>query len=160
MPFRDSEAIMRVTINGFEVEGTPDEVAALIRAHSQVSEEPLHHKSDTNTELATEDERFASEKIAYRALRRRPLSVAQRALFRALLDAYPNWVSASALQAATNYNPNQLGGLLGAIGRRLSQTEGHALGSSIIEWAWDADENEYVYRLPAQVCAAVRRIDP
>lgn len=150
---------MRVTINGFEVEGTPEEVAALIRAHGSAapSDEPA---GKDEPDARFDDERFASEKIAYRALRRRPLSAAQRILFRTLLDAYPGWVSASQLQAATSYSPNQLGGLLGAIGRRLSQTEGYVRDSAIIEWMWDADENEYSYRLPPSVRTAVERINP
>jgi hypothetical protein len=154
------EAAMRVTIDGFEVEGTPEEIAALIRAQGRAHSASAETKSALEEQLTGDDERFASEKIAYRALRRRPLSVAQRSLFRSLSSAYPNWVSASQLQASTGYNPNQLGGLLGAIGRRLSQTEGHALGSSMIEWVWNADEGEYAYRLPPTVYAAVRRIEP
>jgi hypothetical protein len=151
---------MRVTIDGFEVEGTPEEIASLIRAQGRTPSASASVNILDDETCKSDDERFASEKIAYRALRRRPLSVAQRALFRSLLTAYPNWVSASSLQDSTGYNPNQLGGLLGAIGRRLSQTEGHALGSSMIEWVWNADEGEYAYRLPPSVCAAVRRIDP
>lgn len=151
---------MRVTIGGFEVEGTPEEVAALIRAHGSALPEGESRQNDQLAGPMIEDDRFASEKIAYRALRRRPLSSAQRTLFRTLLDAYPGWVSSSRLQAATSYNPNQLGGLLGAIGRRLSQTEGYVRDSALIEWMWDADENEYSYRLPASVQGAVRRIEP
>lgn len=150
---------MRVTINGFQVEGTPEEVAALLRAHGgTVAPGESGERKDSEADL--EDERFASEKIAFRALRRRPLSSAQRILFRTLLDAYPGWVSASRLQAATSYGPNQLGGLLGAIGRRLSQTEGYVRDSALIEWMWDADANEYSYRLPPSVRNAVGRIDP
>jgi uncharacterized protein (DUF1684 family) len=157
---------MRITIKGFEIEGTPDEVAALLRAQESSdigraqmrTDEAL--KSDINAAVIEEDGRFASEKIAYRALRRRPLSAAQRDLFRALLKAYPNWVSSSDLQVATKYSPNQLGGLLGAIGRRLSQTDGYVRNTSIIEWLWNSDESEYAYRLPPSVVEAVRRIDP
>jgi hypothetical protein len=151
---------MRVTINGFEVEGTPEEVAALIRAHGSASSAQGSAEKDEQSHTVAEDERFASEKIAYRALCRRPLSSAQRTLFRTLSDAYPGWVSSSKLQAATSYNPNQLGGVLGAIGRRLSQTEGYVRDSALIEWMWDADENEYAYRLPPSVQNAVRRIGP
>ncbi len=150
---------MRVTINGFEVEGTPEEVAALIRAHGTVAsaKEPAEREKAA---VVGDDERFASEKVAFRALRRRPLSSAQRILFRTLLDAYPEWVSASKLQATTGYGPNQLGGLLGAIGRRLSQTDGYVRNTSMLEWLWDADENEYSYRLPASSRNAVERINP
>jgi hypothetical protein len=151
---------MRVTINGFEVEGTPEEVAALIRAHgSAAPAEEAGTKEDASSSDG-DDERFASEKITYRALRRRPLSSAQRTLFRTLLNAYPGWVRASKLQADTGYSPNQLGGLLGAIGRRLSQTEGYVRGSAMLEWLWDADNNEYSYRLPPSARNAVARINP
>ncbi len=151
---------MRVTIRGFEVEGTPEEVAALIRAQASEAPDRAPSPPEEAEEAVADDERFASEKIAYRALRRRPLSSAQRVLFRTLLNAYPGWVSASELQAATSYSPNQLGGLLGAIGRRLSQTEGYVRGSALLEWMWDADENQYRYRLPPSASHAVRRIAP
>lgn len=151
---------MRVTISGFEVEGTPEEVAALIQAHGSAAPSRLSAGKDEISADTLDDERFASEKVAYRALRRRPLSSAQRTLFRTLLDAYPQWVSSSQLQAATDYSPNQLGGLLGAIGRRLSQTEGYVRGSAILEWMWNADENEYAYRLPPSARDAVERIAP
>ena len=151
---------MRATIHGIDVEGTLAEISALIREHGAMS-------SDNKIKLValangpdSEDERFASEKIAFRALNRRPLSGAQRALFRTLLEAYPNWTSATKLQEATEYGPNQLGGLLGATGRRLSQTQGYVADSSMIEWMWDSDDNEYNYRLPPSVYAAVRRINP
>lgn len=154
---------MRVTIDGFEIEGTPDEIAALLRARQ--AEPPS--SSTVSMLMGAEqkvspgdDERFASEKIAFRALRRLPLSVAQRALLKALLEAYPNWTKASDLHAATNYNANQFGGLLGALGRRLSQTDGYVRDSALIEWMWDTDENEYLYRLPPPVLSAVRRIAP
>jgi hypothetical protein len=151
---------MRLTINGFQVEGTPEEVAALIRAHGGVAPSEQSGSEDEVARSAADDERFASEEISYRALRRRPLSSAQRILFRTLLDAYPNWVSASELQAATSYSPNQLGGLLGAIGRRLSQTAGYVSRTAMLEWLWNADENQYSYRLPPSARNAVARINP
>lgn len=151
---------MRVKINGLEVDGNLEEVAALIRMFggSEVTQNSEEIGSDRQN--YEESERFASEKIAFRALRRRPLSNAQRDLFRTLLKAYPNWVSSTELQKATSYGPNQLGGLLGAIGRRLSQTDGYVRNTTMIEWSWNTDENEYAYRLPAAVAEAVRRIDP
>lgn len=151
---------MRVTIDGFQVEGTPEEVAALIRAQGSGASAKEPPEKATSDDAAIEDDRFASEKIAYRALRRRAMSSAQRILFRTLLEAYPEWVGAKRLQAATGYNPNQFGGLLGGIGRRLSETEGFVRDSSFFEWMWDADENEYSYRLPPSVRNAVERINP
>ncbi len=151
---------MRATISGITVEGTPEEIAALIRAHSSSDAEQAMTEESVFSKEIDDDERFASEKIAYRALRRRPLSSAQRIVFRTLMNAYPDWVSAADLQSATGYNGNQLGGLFGGIGRRLSSTEGHALGSAMFEWMWHPDEHQYVYRLPPSVYHAVKRIDP
>ena len=151
---------MRATIHGIEVEGTLAEISALIREHGTAGGMVAKLPADSDNDSAREDERFASEKIAFRALNRRPMSAAQRVLFRTLLEAHPSWTSASKLQEATGYGPNQLGGLLGGIGRRLSQTAGYVAGSSMIEWMWDSDDNEYFYRLPPSTTAAVRRIDP
>lgn len=151
---------MRATIHGIEVEGTLAEISALIREHGSQNSDPSSKQKQTEDISIREDERFASEKIAFRALNRRPLSGAQRTLFRTLLEAYPDWTSATKLQEATEYSPNQLGGLLGATGRRLSQTQGYVAGSSMVEWMWDSDDNEYHYRLPPSVYAAVQRINP
>jgi hypothetical protein len=151
---------MRATILGIEVEGTLAEISALIREHGAPGGDHRVKPEEHLSNLIHEDERFASEKIAFRALNRRPLSGAQRLLFRTLFDAYPNWTSATRLQQATKYGPNQLGGLLGATGRRLSQTQGYVADSSMIEWMWDSDDNEYHYRLPPSVHAAVKRINP
>ena len=151
---------MRATIQGIEVEGTLAEISALIREHGAASSENQVRSAEPAASLLVEDERFATEKIAFRALNRRPLSGAQHLLFRTLLEAYPSWTSATKLQEATKYGPNQLGGLLGATGRRLSQTQGYVAGSSMLEWMWDSDDNEYHYRLPPTVHAAVQRIKP
>ena len=151
---------MRATIHGIEVDGTVAEISALIREHGVIGSVTPSIRQASQEDSLQEDERFASEKIAFRALNRRPLSGAQRTLFRTLLEAYPNWTSASRLQEATEYGPNQLGGLLGATGRRLSQTQGYVAGSSMVEWMWNSDDNEYHYRLPTSVLAAVKRIDP
>lgn len=151
---------MRAIVDGFEIEGTPDEIAAFMRVHRTYPINSLDKSQNIELENEFEDHRFASEKIAFKAFQRRPMSAAQRVLFRTLLAEYPEWVSASDLQKATDYGPNQLGGLLGGIGRRLSTTPGYVLGSSLIEWMWDADSSGYMYRLPPSVASALRRIDP
>jgi hypothetical protein len=100
---------------------------------------------------------FVSEDVAFRMLKRRPLSEQQRALFGTLRKNHPEWTSAVDLQKATKYNPNQLAGLLGALGKRVNSTDGHVKGSSLFEWRWDYDHDCYYYRLPTTVKAAVDR---
>ena len=153
---------MRATVEGVEIEGTPEEIAAFLRAQRQTQ---LFRKlvglGDTpDDEDSSDNERFASERIAYRALRRRPLSSNQQKLFKHLSASHPSWETATSLQQALGLTPNQLGGLLGGIGRRLSTTDGYVKDSSMFEWMWHADHGEYAYRLPPSVQKAVLRFDP
>lgn len=155
---------MRANVDGMELDGTPEEIAAFVKArgiapHTQLQASP-RVSSASPSDDADDDERFASEKIAFRALKRRPLSSAQRSVFRTLSQAYPNWVSASTMQQALGLTANQVGGTLGGIGRRLSTTEGYVVGSSLIEWMWNADDGEWQYRLPESVQKAVVRFNP
>ena len=106
-------------------------------------------------EIAKEE--VVSEDVAFRMLKRRPLSDHQRALFKTLRQNYPDWTSAQNLQKATEYNPNQLAGLLGALGKRVSSTDGYVRGSLLLEYRWDYDDDCYYYRLPETVKSAVER---
>jgi hypothetical protein len=151
---------MRATVDGVELEGTPEEIAAFLNARGAGPHQPIIASPPAlGPSSNDDDERFASEKIAFRTLKRRPLSSSQRELFKTLSKAYPNWVSASALQDALGHTANQLGGTLGGIGRRLSTTDGYVVGSSMIEWMWDADEGQWAYRLPDSVQKAVLRFN-
>jgi hypothetical protein len=142
---------MKATMNGVEIEGTPEEVAALLRsmAPSGVGQSSDSHPTVPVNQL-TED-------VAFRALKRRPLSDEQATLLSLLRRNHPNWTSAKDLQKATKYNPNQLAGLLGAFGKRVASTEGHRSGTYFFEVKWDYDKDCYIYRLPDPSLAAVVR---
>jgi hypothetical protein len=143
---------MKAKIGAVEVEGTPQEISQLLWSMGVHDVSKLTAKS-----TAAEEKRFVSQDVAFRMLKRRPLSDSQRALFSMLRANHPNWTSAKALQKTTKYNPNQLAGLLGALGKRVSSTDGYVGGSVLLDYRWDYDDDCYQYRLPDDVKAAVER---
>ena len=146
---------MRATIEGIEIEGTPEEIAQFLATIRGVKPRPFT-SSDDETIVEVDEDRI-TEQFAYRTLRRIPLSTAQNKLLRALKTAHPKWLRSSELQKALDWSPTQLGGVFGGLGRRVSATKGHKAGFNLWEWTWDVDEGEYAYRLPEAVLAALAR---
>ncbi|MBV9932153.1 MAG: hypothetical protein JO013_14585 [Alphaproteobacteria bacterium] len=153
---------MRATIEGVEIEGTPEEIAILLRSIRGDSRGPetvaAPAISAAPEEAEADDEHGITSKFAYRTLRRIPLSASQRALFSVLKQAYPDWTLASEIQRQLSWTGTQLGGVLGGLGRRLTATKGYKSGFVLWEWQWDDDEGEYSYRLPQAVIAALDRM--
>ena len=154
---------MKTTIDGIQIEGTPTEIAELIAtmrlSASKRAATPAPSKLE-DEHIATVEQDVITEQFAYRALRRIPLSTAQKALLQTLKRASPKWVHSSAIQEALNCSPTSLGGIMGGLGRRVSATSGYRAGFSLWEWKWDEDEGQYAYRIPPTVVAALDRFDP
>jgi hypothetical protein len=148
---------MRATVNGIEVEGTPEEIARLYAAMTANSNETAASEERETPESNASDGDGLTEKFAYRALRRLPLSDAQKSLLTALKKASPGWLLSSELQIALNCSPTSLGGVLGGLGRRVSATKGHKAEYNLWDWKWDEDEGQYAYRLPDEVLSALER---
>ena len=143
---------MKAKIGSFEVEGTPEEIGRLIREMGTVTSSQGDRKAETEG-----GRQFVPEEVAFKAIKRRALSDAQKALLSALAMGHPSWTSAHDLQKATSYSPNQLAGLLGALGKRVAATEGYPQGAVFLDYRWDYDEDCYFYRLPEGVFSAVKR---
>jgi hypothetical protein len=150
---------MKANINpngSIEVQdGTPEEVFALARLMADKS--PVAVVKSASMPIETDD---MPEEVAFRVLKRRPLSVAQAKLLATLLKNGDAWTTAKDLQKATKYNPSQLAGLFGAFGKRVTGTDGYEDGMSFFEWEWDYEADCYKYRLPDDVLKAVARVDP
>jgi hypothetical protein len=95
---------------------------------------PLAVAKSASIPIETDD---MPEEVAFRVLKRRPLSVAQARLLATLLKNGKAWTTAKDLQNATKYNPSQLAGLFGAFGKRVTGTDGYEDGMSFFEWEWD-----------------------
>jgi hypothetical protein len=154
---------MRATIEGVLIEGTPEEIAILLRSMrdsnspSRTVVAPI--EAGTAQEPETDSEEGITTQFAYRTLRRIPLSVSQKALFGLLKSAHPDWVLASEILRQMSWTGTQLGGVLGGLGRRLTATKGYRPGFELWSWKWDEDEGEYAYRLPEAVKAALDRLE-
>src|ERR1044072_4888662 len=103
---------MRATIEGVEIEGSPEEIASLLRSirdHSRPPEAAAPAISAAPEEIDADDDQGITTQFAYRTLRRIPLSTSQRALFGVLKRAYPKWTLASEIQRQMSWSGTQLG---------------------------------------------------
>lgn len=147
---------MRATIEGVEIEGSPEEIAAVLTA-LRVPQARTSDSAKAAVESDPESGNAITEEFAYRAIRRLPLSSLQRSLLLSLKKANPKWMLASELRDALDTSPTSLGGVFGGLGRRTSATKGHERGYNLWDWKWDDDEGEWAYRLPRAVMSALDR---
>lgn len=145
---------MKAIIDGIELEGSADEIAAII-ASLRFSSKPDVSKPDVQVENGVSEE--MSDAVAWRILNRKPLSDAQRATFKELSQNHPKWTPFENLQRVTGYSKAQVSGMLGALGRRITATHGYANGTSFLEWDWDYDNGRYNYRLSEPAVRAIRK---
>ncbi|MEI9996056.1 MAG: hypothetical protein WDM91_15785 [Rhizomicrobium sp.] len=144
---------MKVTI----YEGTPDEIARILPS-IQPAPSPGRDAGSGGAAVAvavTGEKRYVNVEEARLVLSRRPLSAEQLIVFRTLYEAHPHSVLATELQDKTHYTPAQFAGLMGALGRRLTHTEGYKEGTWLFDVAWDINEGCCRYCLPEGVRSAL-----
>ena len=90
--------------------------------------------------------------------RRPPLSEPLKKALCALEPAHPEWLSSKDLQMTTGYQPAQLAGMLGALGRRVSKTEGYEKGAEFFETSWSEELGSWEYRLTESSLEALRLV--
>ena len=144
-------AAIKAKIHGVEVEGDVEDIAALILK--------LQGGGVTGAEsiAPTPNHKFVSSEVAFKALRRRSLSLEQEAVLRTLKRNHPSWTTAEELQRVTSYTPSQLAGLLGAFGKRVYSTPGYIQGQWFFDQERDYEAGANKYRLPDSVLTAVTR---
>lgn len=143
---------MKATIGNIQIEGTREEIEALVR--SLLPDLTNHRANNFPTRTFGTD---MTEEFAFRVLKRRPLSAQTTVILSLLLKQYPNWTPATDLMKAVNYTPSQLAGTLGALGKRVSGTEGYDGNSRFFDNEWDYDIDCYKYRLVPGAASAVER---
>lgn len=147
---------IKIKINGTDIEGNADHIAFIIKslgANPSIQQGGEEEAIDSgNSEMTKE--------FAELTLSRRPLSSAQRKLFRMLSRAGTGWVPSSEIMKKMDFNGNQHGGLFGAIGRRVAMTKGFKEGFTLFEWQWNEDREENDCRLHPAALEAMKRINP
>jgi hypothetical protein len=151
--------MMRATVDGISVEGTPREIAELLKAlkagRPSLSETKM---PNGNAEISSVDRHpYLNEDTAFRALKRRPLSQEQKTFLSELAKRHPEWTLSTELQKMTEYSKAQFSGMLGALGKRVSGTEGYQDGTWFYDNKWDYDDDCYGYRLPEHLVEVVKR---
>lgn len=147
---------MRARIGTVEVEGTADEIAALIRSLGNETPSPTASVAQGTGRVSLR--KYVAEDVALRVLNRRPLSQEQRVLLTTIKQNLPGWTTANELQKIIGYSSAQLAGLLGAFGKRVTGTEGYRQGTWFFDQEWNHDRACNQYRLPDSVVSAMTRL--
>jgi hypothetical protein len=147
---------IKVKINGNDIEGDAAAIALIINALGESGQRTAVH--DRKQSESNRDE--ISDEFVTRVLTRRPLSPAQRRLFKMLRAKGEYWLPSSVIMQNMGLNGNAFGGLFGAIGRRVSTTDGYKEGFTLFEWQWDENREEQDCRLHPVALEAIKRIDP
>ena len=151
---------MKAKIGQVEIEGTAAEIAELLKVLERPQIDlngPFQSSRLLMSDEPDSSEAFISEDVAFRMIKRRPLSKEQSLTLTTLLHADQQWVTAKVLQAKLSYSSSQLGGMLGAFGKRLASTEGYIKGQWLFDQEWNYHEGCNHYRLPDSVMRAVKR---
>jgi hypothetical protein len=149
---------VKVTI----VEGTPQEIAEVFpdlnMRQTTVTTPPVAVATPRISDATEHDEQqYVTVEVARSVLNRRPLSKEQLLLLRELYNAHPGTVSGVDLQAKLGYSRPQFTGLMGAMGRRFTHTEGFVEGTWFFQQEWDYKAATNRYGLPETVREAMRR---
>lgn len=143
------------------VEGTWEEVAAagaafITQGAVSVPVPPAVEAKKPAARAGDDEIEYVSVDVARAVLSRRRLSTGQMDVLRALYEGHPNTLKGTKLQELTGYTRPQFSGLMGALGRRFTHTDGFVEGTWFFEQTWDDDEQTYRYGLPESVREAMR----
>jgi hypothetical protein len=153
---------MKITV----FEGSPTELAEAfpdffrdskkILSENSFSEAPKSPRAEINSIPTSAESRvYVSKTIAQDFFRRRPLNEKQRAVFTTVLSGHPAPVPSTILLEKTGYSSSQFAGLMGALGRRLANTDGFVNPMQIFILEWDHVKWCQTYRLPETVREAL-----
>ena len=149
---------MKVTI----VEGTQEEIAKTfphLGVDQAIGATPSPPVTTTHNIHAPAErlDSTVSVEIARKIMNRIPLSNEQRQVLVAVYEAYPNKISAAELSSLIGYTRAQFSGLMGAWGRRISNTPGYEGGDWFWEQEWDYENGMNLYSLAEPVREAIRQ---
>jgi hypothetical protein len=138
-------------------EGTPEEFSAASQALKGSLASPLQEvQLGEPVETATHEGRFVTLDEARKILSRIPLAKVMRQVLVKLHAAGEQKLTSEELRAATGYNANQFRGLMGAFGRRVTNTVGKNVW---FFWKqWDPTTSQYNWGLPPSVRQAIEAL--
>jgi len=149
--------MVKVSWDGMVIEGTPEEVRETLALMRMTSSEHAVAGRDqaSQPDNGEEEIEYVSYDVARTALTRIPLHAIQKKLFKAIYDAHPRRILATELQSILGYERPQFSGLMGALGRRFTHTQGYIAGTNVFDQEWDYERHCYDYSLPPTVKRAL-----
>jgi len=148
-------------------DGTPEEISKVVsnfqNEHSQLMELNSTSKTKASTKTTPKQhetiERFVTKQFAIDAVTRIKLSTPLRLVMKHLLDKDGSLVPTSVLCELCDYNERQFAGMMGAFGRRMSNTIGYDEKAHFFNYEWNDTNEEWDYSLPPSVISAFNEID-
>jgi hypothetical protein len=143
-------------------EGTPEEILAAL-PHLKDSMAPSPPVVTPSVTVPTDGDaaaptgsNYVSLRVARKVLTRRRLKPLQLVVLKEIYGAHPKPVLATELHKKTGYTAAQFAGLMGAIGRRVSHTEGYMDGDLFFIQDWNEKAGCWAYGLPDTVREALK----
>jgi hypothetical protein len=98
--------------------------------------------------------------LIQKVITRIPLSASQIALFKALYETNNHWISIYELAYRIKVDEESIGGILGALGNRINQTEGIAppLDGIGLLMTWETFHDEQHYKLLSELEAVIKSL--
>jgi hypothetical protein len=142
--------------------GTPEEFSKVAPFFSTSDGQPTNSATiKKGSEEQSPKGGVVNEEIILRVLKRKKIKNGQTRLYQAFSKFGDEWVSASQLAATMGKEKTQLAGVLGALGRRINETEGVSRTNPPgIELFFDfthEDGGEWSYRLRPEVRAILKQ---
>ncbi|MBB3938097.1 hypothetical protein [Aureimonas phyllosphaerae] len=149
------------------LDGTPEEIRAalpgyldaastIVLPNAVPSPTKAATKTATNEDEDDFDVSYIEKQTARRYLNRRILHDTQRTILTTLAKASPEMVTAPELQEKLGISTSQFAGMMGAMGRRLTNTPGWVEGDCLFIQEWDTEKGYYCYGLPDSVIEAMK----
>jgi hypothetical protein len=143
-------------------EGDPREVAEALRnlgVTAQSVPAILPNEPEGTIEEAEDSGEawsFVSTPVARRVLSRRQLQDLPKQMLALIYNAGDAGILGNVLAKKLGYSAAQFRGMMGAFGRRLSNTPGYDGHAHFFGWEWNYEKGTYRYWLPETVREAVR----
>jgi len=147
----------------FVFDGTPEEISKVVSNFqaepTQLMEFNTQPKKTTASKHDETIEKFVTKQFAIDAVTRIKLSTPLKVVMKHLLDANGSLVSTTFLCDLCGYKERQFAGMMGAFGRRMSNTTGYDEKAHFFNYEWNEANQEWDYSLPPSVISALNEID-
>jgi hypothetical protein len=146
-------------ISRLTFKGTREEFAAVARLFSGQDLEVKPANEHRNGGASVEENFSAREELVRRVIKRKKIKKGQIGLYKAFANSEDEWLSKPQIAATMEISRQKLAGVLGALGRRINETDGVSNRPGIdlfFEYRQDS-EGHTLYRLRPEVRSILKQ---